>query len=278
MQIDFNEIKSVFNEDWDVGYISAEDLLRCCLLPIKAKFQTSHTCDLTNSIGFRGINNAIVLVKQSDKWDYELVTEAYNILIENGFRNILNIYTNFKEVAISAGLGVRAKNSLIYTHKFGFDCHICSIMFFDEIINYPKLENINYGIWDKCYGCIDCYKACPVNAIRNQKEPYWLNSELCDSFIAYNNHDKIPSIKEFWHKNVHPEYNKEIIDSINSYESMMLLLNREMLYDNNGYTCDGLSVKKDGKTIFIPICRECTSQKRCSKWNGSYPYTDKESV
>ena len=38
----------------------------------------------------------------------------------------------------------------------------------------------------------------------------------------------------------------------------------------------GLMVEKDGKPIAAPMCRECTSQPRCSKWNGKYPYESKE--
>ena len=26
------------------------------------------------------------------------------------------------------------------------------------------------------------------------------------------------------------------------------------------------------KPIPVPMCRECTSKPRCSKWNGKYPY------
>ena len=33
-------------------------------------------------------------------------------------------------------------------------------------------------------------------------------------------------------------------------------------------------IEKNGKPVIIPFCRECTSQPRCSKWNGQYPYSN----
>ena len=39
------------------------------------------------------------------------------------------MYTNYKEAAILSGLGVRARNTLVYSYKFGFDCHFAMIGF-----------------------------------------------------------------------------------------------------------------------------------------------------
>ena len=33
-------------------------------------------------------------------------------------------------------------------------------------------------------------------------------------------------------------------------------------------------MRKNGIAVNVPFCRECTSQPRCSKWNGKYPYDD----
>ena len=45
-----------------------------------------------------------------------------------------------------------------------------------------------------------------------------------------------------------------------------------MLWNKNGYSYDGQVVRKNGELVNVPFCRECTSQPRCSKWNGNYPY------
>ena len=45
-----------------------------------------------------------------------------------------------------------------------------------------------------------------------------------------------------------------------------------MSWDRNGYTFDGQVIRKDGDPVNVPFCRECTSQPRCSKWNGKFPY------
>ena len=47
-----------------------------------------------------------------------------------------------------------------------------------------------------------------------------------------------------------------------------------MPWDKNGYSYDGQVVRKNGEPVNIPVCRECISQPRCSKWNGNYPYDD----
>lgn len=277
MKIDFNDIKNLFDETWDVGYLSAETMLRCALTPIKFKFHNRYLADFTNDIMFMGINNGIVLIKQSVEWDYRLIYESEKILIDNGFDNIINTYTNFKECAVASGLGVKAKNSLVHSYKFGFDCHICVFIFNDEIVNFPQNIKIDYNIWKMCENCTDCYNACPAKAIHNQEIPYWLESGLCEVFMSFSDHDRVPSMKKFWHKNVHPEMPKYLVDQIVDHYSMKEILyhlNGVMEYDNNGYTNDGFITRKDGIPVFVPICRECTSQKRCSKWNGNYPYKD----
>ena len=39
---------------------------------------------------------------------------------------------------------------------------------------------------------------------------------------------------------------------------------------------DGGIIRKNGKDIPIPICRECQVQAPCSKWGGKYPYGEEE--
>ena len=45
-------------------------------------------------------------------------------------------------------------------------------------------------------------------------------------------------------------------------------------FDRDGYSFhSSFGPEKDGKPINIPMCRECTSQPRCSKYKGDYPYS-----
>jgi hypothetical protein len=203
------------------------------------------------------------------------------ILRNNNIENCWLAYTNFKEAAILAGLGVRAKNSLIYSYKFGFDCHIAVVRFEDEIVDLPTNKRINYKIWNRCVGCDDCEKSCPVGAIHNEgNDPlaWWLDSTKCDNFIGFGNHSTIPSVKKFWHQYVYPEVNADNVE--NTTDALQSKLSFEngglnsMLFDKNGYDYDGQVVRKNGNVVNIPFCRECTSQPRCSKWNGKYPYDE----
>lgn len=98
----------------------------------------------------------------------------------------------------------------------------------------------------------------------------------CDNFLGYSDHPNIPSIKKFWHKNVHPEIPKETVDRIQTFHDAVDTLGSNLPWDANGYTFDGNVTRKNGEKVNIPVCRECTSQPRCSKWGGKFPYMDVE--
>ncbi len=283
-QVSFNYIKNLFKEeDWDIGYLSPDNFLRANLHPIK---QAIHPFGInyTNDIHFSVMTNVIVLIRNGHTWDYTHYNEAVDILNQSDLKNWVPVYTNFKEAAILSGLGVRAKNSLIYSYKFGFDCHITAIRFTDNIIDVPKNKRINYKLWNKCKGCDDCIKACPVGAIHFDEKNelgHWLNSSACDNFIGLSDHPTIPSIKKFWHEYVHPEYKKEDVDKMVDIFSAReihfkygISTDQSLPFDANGYYYDGQVVRKNGELVNVPFCRECTSQPRCSKWNGKYPYEE----
>lgn len=266
----FSDIIKLFPHDkWDVGFLSEDQLKMCAYSPIKGKAQ-EHGADYTNNIHFLSIVNSIVLARYSpDSWDYSLYKEAEDILRDSGMQNWFPIYTNFKVAAVLSGLGVRAKNSLIHSYRFGFDMKICVIGIEDKITNCPVPERINLQYWERCDGCSDCRITCPAGAIHNDTEPYWLDSSRCDDFMGFGDHPVIPSIKRFWHKYVHPEVEQEIVDNMKSCTE----LDGELTFDANGYTLDmQTGVLKDGSPIPVPFCRECQVQPRCSKWNGHYPY------
>lgn len=266
----FSDIQKLFPQDkWDVGFLTEDQLKICAYSPIKGKAQ-EYGADYTNNIHYLSIVNSIVLACYSpDSWDYSLYKEADDILRKSGLENWFPIYTNFKMAAILSGLGVRAKNSLIYGHKFGFDMKICVIGFEDKIIDSPVPERVDLQYWERCDGCPDCRLACPAGAIHNDREPYWLDSSRCDDFMGFGDHPRIPSIKKFWHKNVHPEVPQDIVDNMKS----CMDVGGELTFDANGYTLDmQTGVLKNGTPIPVPFCRECQAQPRCSKWHGDYPY------
>jgi|TARA_Y100000296_G_scaffold83918_2_gene115979 Pyruvate/2-oxoacid:ferredoxin oxidoreductase delta subunit len=186
------------------------------------------------------------------------------------------IYTNFKEAAIQAGLGVRAKNSLVYSYRFGFESKICVIGFDETIKDIPTNRRVNKKVWNRCVGCWDCAINCPVKAIHNDGNDLknnWLDSSKCDNFIGYGDLPDIPSIKKFWHKNVYPELPEQEVTKLKTAIQVKEKYGTMLPFDRNGYTFhSSFGPKKDGKPISIPHCRECTSQPRCSKWKGKYPY------
>ena len=271
MQLNFLEIKKLFpQKQWDIGFITATQLLKCANNPIKTKFH-AFGLDFTNDIHFFGLKNCIVLIKKtSHTGDYDFYEEAFNILKRSRFEKWGIIYTNFKEAALQAGLGVRAKNSLIYSYRFGFDSKICVVGFDKKITNIPTNKRVNKKLWNRCVECSDCAINCPPRAIHDD----WIDGSKCDNFIGVSDHHKIPSIKKFWHQKVYPEVSKKEVTELKTWFHIKEKYGTDGLpFDKNGYTVHhSFGVKKDNKPIPIPFCRECTSQPRCSKWNGKFPY------
>ena len=277
MNTDFSHIQNLFPKDeWDVGYITATQLKICAYKPVKG---TPHSYGLnyTNSIHFENFRNCIVLIKKtSSTGDYSFYKEVSPFMTKSVLQWHM-IYTNFKEAALQAGLGVTAKNSLVYTYRFGFDSKICVVGIHETITNIPTNKRVNRKLWNRCIGCWDCAINCPVKAIHNEgdkMENNWIDSQACDDFIGASDHPTIPSIKKFWHKNVHPELPKKEVTELNTFVKLRKKYKGYGLpFDKNGYTFHpSFGAEKDGKAVDIPFCRECTSQPRCSKWEGHYPY------
>jgi ferredoxin len=170
-QLNMEEIKGWFDPaKWDIGYITKEQLEICSQTPIKAQYE-----------------------------------KATKILIKQGLEEYVDwahFYTNFKEAEILSGRGVRARNSLVYNYKFGFDSKVCVIGFMGMIQNPPKIKrvagnNFKEEFWHNCIGCDACREVCPVGAIHNNESINWLDGSACDDFLGYSDHPRIPSMKKY---------------------------------------------------------------------------------
>ena len=275
---DFSHIKNLFPKDeWDVGYMTATQLKICANKPIKG---AAHAIGLnfTNDIHFKNLRNCIVLIKKtSNTGDYGFYKEVQALMTKSVLKWRM-IYTNFKEAALQAGLGVRAKNSLVYTYRFGFDSKICVVGIDETVTNIPTNKRVNQKLWNRCIGCWDCAINCPVKAIHNdgdKMEDNWVDGQACDDFIGLSDHPRIPSIKKFWHQHIYPELSKKEVTELNTMFKVEKKYKKYGLpFDRDGYSFHpSFGPEKDGKAINIPMCRECTSQPRCSKYKGDYPYS-----
>tara|TARA_B100001750_G_C15448325_1_gene567484 strand:+ start:371 stop:1249 length:879 start_codon:yes stop_codon:yes gene_type:complete len=287
--LSFPEIKKWFDSsEWDIGYLTLEQLRICSLTPIKSIAQFAKGVKFVNEAHYRwdGISSGLVLIKRTPvSLNYLLYEEASEILTNQGleeFSDWTHVYTNFKEALILSGRGVRARNSLVYNYKFGFDSKICVIGFKELIQNPPKIKrvagnNFKDEFWNKCIECDACREVCPANAIHNNEDVDWLDSAACDIFLGLSDHPRIPSLKKFWHKNVRPDIPKELVDLVTTPEKNQEMGNNNtpfMDWNANGYkVIDGKFFKGD-KEIAVPICRECQVQAPCSKWGGQYPYEE----
>jgi len=285
------EIKKWFDSDkWDIGYLTKEQLRICSYSPIKTVGQR-RGWNFTNDLFFNWLSicNGLVLIRHTSvSLDYTLYEEATKILVKQGLNEHTDwghVCTNFKEAEILSGRGVRARNSLVYNYKFGFDSKVCVIGFMEMIQNPPKIKrvagnNFKDEFWNKCIGCDACREVCPAGAIHNNEDINWLDSAACDTFLGFSDHPRIPSTKKFWHENVHPEIPKELVDKLTNNDENVEMGdgkgNDFIKWDANGYTANDGIFHKDGKEISVPICRECQVQAPCSKWGGKYPY-EKES-
>ena len=112
--LSFSHLKNLFpKNEWDIGYITATQLKICSYKPIKGKFNPVGL-EFVNRVHYRDFRNSIVLVKQTiNTGDYDFYETAAEILSKSHFKKWYMIYTNFKEAAIQARLGVQAKNSLM---------------------------------------------------------------------------------------------------------------------------------------------------------------------
>ena len=261
MSISYNDIINQFESDeWDFSYLTGLEMREVLNQPIKQ----------ANAIGTFELkplqynNNTIFLIVAKHGYDYDYtINKLFPIKIKK-----LNLKYEFfdacnqKYAAVKAGLGQYAKNSLLHHPRFDFDFHLGIYILHDEIINLPERNKADFTLLKQCEGCNDCINACPVHAINiGKNDRIWVDLELCDNFCHFGNNGRIPSIK--WnlikHHNI-PISNKDIYQITNFQE----WINKTGQYS--------LNINGNQECVIYPICRECTSQKRCTKYGGKYPY------
>ena len=257
--VDFVELKELFDpQEWDIAYVSPENFKKGGHKPVKAfhHLKGVNWGKNPNAIAYNGI---ILARYTTEVNNYALYDEAAALLDTKYKHSYGQVYLNFKEVALLSGFGHRARNSLIYNRKFGFQCKFCAYMFVSPIINYEELEP-STQLLDLCEGCDDCIKNCPVRAIHED----WVDASKCDNFIGFGNHPTIPSIKWLWYEKIgYKKYSREEVESWTRYEEQGPMEWGQGIDGFYEYSSHGLL--KDGVPIDIPHCQECTSQPRCSK-------------
>lgn len=267
--IDYNDIINIFDKnDWDFSYIKSDEYWEIINQPTKLGNNIEHIVKLKEPIPNE---NSILLVciKKTQDFDYTFLPK----FIQDCKKaiptiNISEFHCNYKYAAVKAGLGQYAKNSLFYHSKFQFDTHIGVFLIRNEIKNLPSRNPANFKLLSLCNGCNDCINACPVNAIHYENNKTWINIYDCDNFCSFGNHPEIPSLKWNWFtlddKKSQYFNNFEKIYNIKNYYDLLQITNeinsRPIIIDGKKYD------------VIFPICRECTSQRKCTKYNGSYPY------
>lgn len=262
----YQEIIDIFNDDWDFSYLNYDEMQEVLNFPVKMNANyLEHILQkdiLPKDVTF------LIIVKKTEDYDYS-IGSIFDEVCQKCFPELMfsKFWCNYKYAAVKSGLGQYAKNSLFYHPKFQFETHLYVVMIFNPIINLPKRNPENFNLLKQCEGCNDCFNVCPVKAIHNQSGFTWIDMEKCDNFCFYGNHSSIPSIKQ----------NHVLLKDLSEDEKINIHSHSDYnkLFPNQPLTS---GIEENGKIYWYqyPTCRECTSQKRCSKYNGNYPYKDKK--
>ena len=267
-RIDYKDIKKLFDSDkWDIAYVSSKVYQIAGHKPIKFAHHFTGVDLVQNSDSIVSYNGIILARYTEETNNYALYQESKDILNKRYQENLVynQVYVNFKEVALLSGFAKRARNSLVYNRKFGFQCKLCAYMFVPPIVNYEKLEP-STELLDLCEGCDDCIRNCPVGAIHEDH----IEMYKCGAFMVCGNHPTITSKKWFWYEKMKPNYTREEIESLEYHPGDDLIFNQHKSWGKgvDGFyemSADGVELKKDGVTIEWPHCKECQKQPRCSK-------------
>lgn len=262
--ISYKEIISLFDDEWDFSYLTYDEMMEVLNFPVK--MGNNHLERLVQNNDIPTTAHFLIVVKHTIDYDYSL-NLIFRKKCEEHFINIKlgDFWCNYKYAVVKAGLGQYAKNSLVYHNKFQFDTHFAVFIIFNPIIDLPKRELNNFALLDQCKNCFDCQNACPVSAIHynNDNNYAWIDMNKCDNFCFFGNHNKIPSIK--LNHYLLQELSLEEKRNICSYKDLHQIFPNIIL--SPGYIDNN-----EIHYIQYPTCRECTSQKKCTRYGGNYPY------
>lgn len=271
--ISFKLIKEQFDTNlYHIGYLTYNDLIKLMNFPIKLK----PTCSpiTRDNIYYNKNCTGLLVIKHTLDYDYSVDKDVTNILLnlKHDISFISKIdYLPLKMAQILAGTGQYGKNQVIYDYKFGFETHVSLAIINNPIKDLPERNPPNWELLPQCKNCNDCEKACPVQAMHNNDKPPWIDWVACNMFNRYGDHANIPSMKWGW--------GKYILNPPLSDEQILQIQTDKDLKNLTGYDIIPSQIEIDNEMKYIqyPICRECTSQPKCSKFNGHYPY-DKDRV
>lgn len=270
--ISFNQIKEKFDPNlYNIGYLTHNDLIKLMNFPIK--LAPTCTQETKINISYNLTCCGIIVIKHTLDYDYSIDEDIPKFLSQIPYLSFIAPIGNLpmKVAQVLSGTGQYGKNQVVYDYKFGFETHIGMAIINNELIDLPKRNLPNWDYLPQCKDCNDCYNACPVHALHNNDTPPWVDWVKCSDFNNYGNHPIIPSMKWGWGKHIaNPPISDEILQKINTKFDLQNLVHIDSLpykINQNGII----------KSIQYPICRECTSQPKCSKFNGQFPY-DKDRV
>ena len=87
MPVDFEEFKSLFDDTWDMAYLSREDTFQASSSPVKGKYHIFGR-DFTNGIHFPDITHGIVMCKFGESWDYSFYDEIINTIKKSNMQRL----------------------------------------------------------------------------------------------------------------------------------------------------------------------------------------------
>jgi|GEM_PF-6844862 len=178
--INFSDIKELFDDRFQLGVLNSEETIRIANIRLKGYSHAGRTIIFTPKTQkyWRQFKSSLVILQFSDiAYDYTIKPTVEKI-INAKYTNTSLITYCFKSAAIEAGLAIQAKNNLVWSTKFGFNCKITALGFRDDIIGYNKQVLPNF--FPNCKDCIRCISACPGDALKNDT----FNRDNCESIIG----------------------------------------------------------------------------------------------
>ena len=267
--IKYNDIIKHFNkEEWDFSYIKYNEIWEILNQPTKMGFSIENILFRKNPLP-REQSILLVCVKKTKDFDYTFFSPfIYECKKYFPDLNIKEFQCNYKYAAVRAGLGQYTKNSLFYHSHFNFDTHIGVFLIEEDIVELPERKSANFNLLSMCNNCNDCIKACPVNAIHYENNKTWINTYDCDNFCSFGNSSKIPSLKWNWFT-----LDEDLNSIFTNFEDIYNVQNYyDLSQKSNKLNSRMIKINNKNHTVVFPICRECTSQQKCTKYNGNYPY------